>query len=130
MFFSNYHNTYVTGIEPTALKNYDEQLYWKYYNMFNYHYYCEKQEDCKTEIEYRRNQIGSDNEKRQILEKENGFKIINSIKNDFGARIIVSSNDYFTKTIESHPELIEEKFHVKSDKYKGPAMEFTVFKLK
>jgi len=130
IFFSNHNNVYATGIEPMTLKTYDEALYWKYYNIFNYHHYCEKQGDCTDEIEMIREYINNNNDKRGIIEKKNSANMINSIKNDFDAKFIVSSSPSFTRAIELHPELISDSFHIKSDKYTGKSMEFTVFKLK
>jgi len=131
MFFGNNYNRYSMGIEPTALKHQDESVYWKYYNIFLYNYYCEKESDCKKELENAKKQFKSLNEEqKKKAEKYNSRKIIEFVKNDFDANIIISNSDKFSKTIELNPEMIETTFHVKSDKFKGGFMEYTVFKLR
>ncbi len=131
VFFTNSYNVYTTGIEPMALKSYDESLYWKYYNMFRYSYYCDKLGDCENEIEQKielYKKLGE--EERKKAEKENGRKIVNSIKKDFDSKFVVSTSDGLTTVILLNPELIEKYISFRSDKYKGPWMKYTVFKLK
>ncbi|MFA5986244.1 MAG: hypothetical protein WC819_02765 [Parcubacteria group bacterium] len=131
MFFENSHNVYSTGIEPMSLKSYDEALYWKYYNMFRYNYYCDKPGDCGDIVTALKQNIkDASQDKKDQVEKENSRKIITSIKNDFDAQFIISGSDVFSETIERNPDLIEDQFHVKSEKFAGKYMEFTVFKLK
>jgi hypothetical protein len=130
MFFTNAHNKYSMGIEPLTLKAYDESLYWKYYNIFAYKYYCELPKVCKDELFDELLVKRTDAESRNAFKKENSEKIINAIKNDFGAKIILSNSEVFTGTIALSPELIEERYDVQSEKYKGESMRFTVFKLK
>jgi len=129
MFFSNSNNVYSMGIEPLALKNYNEGLYWKYYNIFKYNYYCEIPHDCVNEVKNIFTGLKSE-EARLIFKKQNSNRLLNSIKNDFGSRFIVSDSESLNKIILLNPELIEDQFesdHVKSD---GIYKQFTVFKLK
>jgi alpha-galactosidase/6-phospho-beta-glucosidase family protein len=132
MFFENSYNVYTTGIEPMALKNYDEGLYWKYYNMFAYGYYCEKQMDCKEEIAQKKEEFKLlDDELQKEKEKENGRKIVESIKNDFDSKFIVSTSNKLTVAISLNPDLIEKTVEFESEKFnKGAFMKYTVFKLK
>ena len=131
MFFNNHNNKYSMGIEPISLRNQNEEVYWKYYNIFRYNFYCEEQGDCKEELNIKKEQFKNlTKAKQKIAEKENSKKIINFIKNDFQSKFIISSSNSFSKTIKLNPKMIEKTFYVKSDKYKGQFMEFTVFKLK
>ncbi len=131
MFFTNSHNIYSTGIEPMALKSFNEELYWKYYNIFKYNYYCDDSGDCgDTVMAIKESYKVASDEKKDKFEKDNGLRIIHSIKNDFDAKFIVSETEAFTKTIQQNPDLIEDQFHVKSDDFTGRYTEFTVFKLK
>jgi len=129
MFFANSNNVYSMGIEPYALRVYDESLYWKYYNLFKHKYYCELQEDCEKEIFDTFEHVTE--ERRDELVKENGKKVVNSIKNDFGANFILSDSQLLNVVISLNPELIDSQFEIKSDKFgKGGHMQFMVFKLK
>jgi hypothetical protein len=131
MFFENSYNVYATGIEPMALKYHDESLYWKYYNMHSYAYYCEEQGDCKDELDQVKKYLSSASEEmKNKFEKANGQKIVNSIKNDFDSKFIVSTSKPLTAAILLNPELIEKHIKFKSDKFRGPFMEYDVFKLK
>ncbi len=131
MFFGNSDNVYSMGIEPMSLKNYDEGLYWKYYNIFMYNYYCDAIGDCKEQLEVDKKVLKTvSNDVQKEVEKINSRKIINSIKNDFGSKIIVSDSNAFTVTILLNPDLIESYQTFTSDKFKGKFSEFTVFKLK
>ncbi|XLQ20402.1 MAG: hypothetical protein ACKUBY_01315 [Candidatus Moraniibacteriota bacterium] len=131
LFFANSYNSYSTGIEPMTLKGYDESLYWKYYNIFRYNYYCENKGDCKKEVNDIREYLeGKPDSVKKQIEKENSKKIINSIKNDFDAKFLVSSSTQLTTTILLNKDLVENYQSFKSDKFKGRFMEFTVFKLK
>lgn len=130
MFFANSHNVYSMGIEPLTLKAYDESLYWKYYNIFAYKYYCELPRVCKDELYDELMVKRTDADSRNAFKKENSEKIINAIKNDFGAQIILSNSKVLSGTIAMSPELIEERYDIQSEKYDGENMRFTVFKLK
>ncbi len=131
MFFENSYNIYTMGMEPMSLKNYDESLYWKYYNIFTYAYYCEELNDCKDkfnqDVEYLKS---SNKERRHTMEKENGRKIIESIKNDFDSKFIMSTSDKLTTAFLLNSELIEKHAKFKSKKRDGTSIEYDVFKLK
>jgi hypothetical protein len=120
MFFENSNNVYSMGIEPNSLKSKDEELYWKYYNIFRNRYYCEQMRDCRDEYEKL-----NDDEK-----KENGRKIINSIKNDFGAKFIVSTSGLFTNILLQNLDLVDVYIAFTSDELSGEFVEYSVFKLK
>ena len=129
MFFANSNNVYSMGIEPYSLRLYDESLYWKYYNLFKHKYYCELQGDCEEEIVDTFENL--DEEQTAELVKENGRKVVNSIKNDFGANFIVSDSKLLNVVVSLNPELIEDQFEIRTDKFdKKGHMEFMVFKLK
>lgn len=131
LFFGNSQNVYSMGIEPTALKGYDSSLYWKYYNIYWYGYYCTEERDCEEEMKVEEEYFEKKPPEELVLrQKENSKKIINSIKNDFDAKFIVSDTEPFSNMILLNPELIEDYFHVQSKKFNGKWNEFTVFKLK
>lgn len=131
LFFTNSNNIYTSGIEPSSMKARDEILYWKYYNIFRYNYYCEELGDCKEEYDQLNDMMTKlSSEEKEHVRKNIGKKIINSVKNEFGATFIVSDSNVLSSMIYLNPELIEDSFYIKSDKFKGPSMEFTVFKLK
>lgn len=129
-FFENSNNTYSTGIEPLALRSYDEDLYWKYYNIFFNGFYCEDHQDCRQkmydELMVNRTTV----EERNAYKKENSEKIINTVRNDFDARFIVSESKKLRNIILLSPELVEEYQDFHSDHLRGNAMQYTVFKLK
>lgn len=129
IFFENSYNVYSMGIEPMALKNYDDTLYWKYYNIFRHGYYCQEKMDC-GEISTMEAKKIKDKITMDKAEKENSEKIIRSISHDFEAHFIFSDSNDFTRLIELNPQLIEEKFHIKSERISGKLSEITVFKLK
>ncbi len=131
MFFGNSNNVYTMGIEPMALKNSDEELYWKYYNIFMYNYYCDVGGDCEEQLlENKEILKNASDDVRKKIEKENSRKIINSIKNDFGAKFILADSGAFATTILLNPDLIESHQTFESNKFEGRFMKFTVFKLK
>jgi|GEM_PF-1920347 len=127
-FFYNNKNFYAMGIEPKILSNYDKKLYWKWYNIFHYNYYCEKEEDCQNEAQEVSKKLADlkDNEKN-IFAKENGRKIINSIKEDFNSRFLVSDSAILSATIELNNDQIDEKFESKSE-YNGLILKAYKFK--
>jgi hypothetical protein len=87
--------------------------------------------DCKNDRDNIIQFLKSANStQKEQLEKDNSRKIIESIKNDFGAKFIVSDSDAFTKMIMLKSDLIKDQYHAKSEKFKGNFMEFTVFELK
>lgn len=127
-FFYNDKNVYTMGMEPKIMLDYSPELYWKWYNIFYNLYYCEKKEDCAKE---RESQVASlkdqSEEKRKEFEKENNRRIIESIKNDFGSRFIISRHKPFDDLLAQNQDLIEEKFEAKSEITGGVA---TAYKLK
>ncbi len=129
MFFTNSNNVYSMGLEPYSLKMYDESLYWKYYNIATRKYYCEVQGDCMDEIK----DIFKKQGKKAFtheFKKENSRKLIESIKNDFGSKLILSDSKALNEVMSLNPELIESEFEIKSKKYEGAHMQLKVFKLK
>lgn len=131
MFFANSHNVYSTGIEPMTLRSFDESLYWKYYNMLAHNYYCDQKMDCREMVNSIMASLGEkDVSYRDRFMRENGKKIIKSIKDDFHARFVVSDSEEFDKMFYANPELIEAVYVTQSDQYVGKHMKFTVFKLK
>lgn len=115
-FFENSKNVYTMGMEPRGLFQYSPELYWKWYNIFNHNYYCAEKKDCSEEVKSLNEKFSKadDNQKKEIS-KENSGKIINSIKNDFHSRFIISNSAQFNGVINLNPNLIEEKFEAKSE---------------
>jgi hypothetical protein len=114
-FFYNSKNIYTMGMEPRSAIVENPVLYWKWYNIFAYGIYCDKQEDCvaqNTEFNEKIEKAGSDEEK-QAIQKENSKKIIESIRNDFKAKYLIVSGG-FASIIELNPELINDSATVQS----------------
>ncbi|MBA4318281.1 MAG: hypothetical protein C0412_07760 [Flavobacterium sp.] len=117
-FFYNSKNVYNIGIEPRGALMANPSLYWKWYNMFVYGFYCDQQEDCffqKKLFDEKISQVGD--EQKKELKRESSKKIIESIKNDFGARYVIAGNN-FASIIELNPELIDDSYIAKSE-YNG-----------
>ena len=130
LFFANSNNTYSMGLEPTSLKSYDEDLYWKYYNIFKNKYYCEEHHDCKEQLYEEVMVKRTDAASRNAFKKENSENVINSIKNDFGAKIVFSESNEFSGMLLLSEELIEDHYAVDFSQSNGSVMRFSVFKLK
>lgn len=115
-FFYNSGNTYTMGIEPITLLDYDPKLYWKWYNIFASNYYCEERRDCSSEANALAQKMNNytDEQKNEIY-KENGEKIVITIKNDFKARFIISDSSNFNKNLDLNNNLVKESFEVKSE---------------
>jgi len=114
-FFFNDKNTYSVGMDPMQLFYYDEGLYWKWYNIFNNDIYCDLKEDCLKQKESLIFSLkNSSKEKSTLLKKETSKKIIESIKNDFQAKYIISGNEN-KDLFELNPELIANSFSAKSE---------------
>ncbi len=132
IFASNQKNVYSMGLEPLALRKYDEDIYWKYYNIYWHNYYCERNIDCKDLLEremlYLKDQ---DDSLRIAREKKNSEDIIKFIRDDLNTKYIISDNERFSNTILRSEELIADQFYVKTDKeLEGRYMEYWVFELK
>ena len=131
MFFGNTDDVYSTGIEPAALRGYDEGLYWKYYNILKHNYYCETSGDCRNEMNQLAQQLDAmgPGYKEKFM-KKNSANIINSIRNDFDAHFVLSDSTEFDSLMFMNPDLIESWQTFDSERYSGPHTHFTVFKLK
>lgn len=115
-FFFNDKNIYSVGSEPMALKTYNEDLYWKWYNIFNNDIYCDLKKDCLEQKEKYISALSEADEKtKKDLQKENGKNIIDCIKNDFGAKYIISS-DKIKYLFELNDELFISSFKAHSEK--------------
>jgi len=128
-FFYNDKNIYSWGMEPKDLNNKSPKLYWKAYSILAYSFYCEKQEDCEKDVEATQKKyekMSEDDQKK--FKKENSRKIINSIKNDFGSRFILSTSSSFSELIKLNEDLIEDQFESVSEKDEN--YKITAFKLK
>lgn len=116
-FFYNQKNIYNNGIEPKSAMNRPD-LYWKNFNMLIHGIYCEKQYDCFQEKESFDKKISSlKEEERSSLKKKNSLMIINSIKNDFGAKYVIASKE-FGETLKLNPDLIVDNVEAASE-YNG-----------
>jgi hypothetical protein len=115
-FFFNSKNAYTMGIEPSSLLIYKPKLYWEWYNIFKYTYYCEKEGDCGEEkaADVKKYEKMSEDEKA-YFSKENSRKIINSIKNDFKSKFIISDSSDFNETIALNQDMIKDSLEVKSE---------------
>lgn len=112
-FFYNDKNIYNIGLEPRSSMNRPD-LYWKSYNMYFYGIYCEREDDCSYESEIYEQQLSdSSDELRDILRKQNSLKVIDSIRNDFGARFVIANKD-FGNLLKLNPERIIDSIEVRS----------------
>ncbi|PID52660.1 MAG: hypothetical protein CR972_00750 [Candidatus Moraniibacteriota bacterium] len=130
LFFANSDNVYSMGLEPTTLKTYNEDLYWKYYNLFKSVYYCENRGDCKDELYDELMVKRTSSDERNMFKKENSKKIINSIKNDFDAKLIFSDSREFNGVLLLNAELIRDYKIFDVEKNEGTPIQFAVFQLK
>lgn len=107
-FFYNKKVKYSMGMEPMTLKKYDENLFWKWYNMHINNIYCQEPKNCTQKTD----QINSDmrdmtNEEKNAFRKENSQKMIQSIVNDFQADFVFSKNKTFNKTMLLNEDMFE-----------------------
>jgi hypothetical protein len=130
MFFANSDNVYSMGLEPATLKAYDEELYWKQYNIFRHKYYCEKNGDCGKDLYNELMVERTDMAPRNQFKKENSEKVITAIKNDFDARFVFSESREFSGMLLLSPELIADHHTTIFTQADGTKMQFSVFELK
>lgn len=127
MYFYNSDSRYSMGIEPSMLKSRDVNLYWKYYNILRYAYYCDEPRDCEKDVNEAKKQNSMlTSEQIAARDKENSKKLIESIKNDFGARYVVSNSAALDQALMRNPELIEDRWINDS----AIGMHHSAFKLK
>jgi hypothetical protein len=111
MYFYNSDSQYSMGLEPNALKQYDEGLYWKYYNILRYAYYCDAPRDCQDEVNKAKQEATKMKpEEVAARDKENSKKLIESIKNDFKSKFVVSNSPALDQVLMRNPELVKEKW--------------------
>jgi hypothetical protein len=115
-FFYNDKNVYSSGLEPKSMLDANPSLYWKWYNMFSYNYYCSEEKDCKEEAtQFLETYNKSSDDEKKEMNKENGREMASSVKNDFHSRFIISDSATFNNAILLNSEMIEDSFEVKSD---------------
>lgn len=74
-FFYNSKNVYTTGIEPMAALRTNPALYWKWFNIFVYGFYCERPEDCSSQKKLFDEKISqASDENQKALKKDNSKK--------------------------------------------------------
>lgn len=114
VFFYNDKNIYSMGMEPRGLYEYDQNLYWKWYNIFNRGIYCDENRDCEDKAEEFANSLkNADEDQKKSINKENSRKIVESIKNDFGAKYVIVSDS--NNLIKLNDDLISDSFSAKSE---------------
>lgn len=114
-FFYNHKNIYAMGMEPMQLYYYNPELYWKWYNIFNNAYYCNIPKDCKVQAEkYTASLKNLSLGEAQKISRINSRKILESIKNDFQAKYIIS-DEKNRQLFELNPDLIADSFSAKSE---------------
>jgi hypothetical protein len=126
-FFFNQKNYYTMGIEPKAILDYDPKLYWKWYNMFLYNYYCDRPEDCGDEKAKLVQSFGEDQQMIDEFNKGNSEKIINSIKKDFHSRFVISNSAIFDSLLKQNLDLIKDSYSYTS---KSNGFTVSAFELK
>ncbi|MEI6587329.1 MAG: hypothetical protein WCO05_00070 [Candidatus Moraniibacteriota bacterium] len=128
LFFGDSKNVYTMGMDPTALKQYDQKLYWRWYNMYRYNFYCDEMRDCEDLVKATSDRLATQGEDAgKEYAKENGRKMVDSVKTEFGSRFIVSDVDAFSRIIALNPDLIEEHYEAKAQ---NENVKVDVFKLK
>lgn len=117
-FFYNDKDIYTMGIEPIALYDYNEDLYWKWYNIFVHNIYCDIPIDCiEQKNNFDKKLMAIDEKDREKAVSENYRKMINSIKNDFGAKYIIGLNG-MGQMAESNMDMVSEMSKFESE-YNG-----------
>jgi hypothetical protein len=115
VFFYNSKNFYNTGLEPEIVRWRDAPLYWKWYNILVYRMYCDQPLDCATAQEKFTATLKTASEaQKQQLKQENSRKIIESIKNDFGAHFVIVSGE-LGNVLDLNPDLIIAKIEKRSE---------------
>jgi hypothetical protein len=129
LFFFNSDAVYSMGIEPRTLYEYSPKLYWRWYSIAYYGYYCEKEQDCDTEVSQeivpRLSQMNE--EERKEWNRENGRRMIESIRSEFDARFLVATSEALREALVENEDLVEDGFETVSQ-YSGDT--YRVFKLK
>jgi hypothetical protein len=116
VFFYNTKNVYSMGIEPQSLMDYSPNLFWKWYNIYNYGYLCGLEGDCLEMAQLRVKEIDkmSASEKELTL-KNSGIEIIEVIKKDFNSRFIISTSKKLNDLLELNKDMIDESIEAKSE---------------
>ncbi len=118
-FFYNTDSYYSMGMEPMALREYDPKLFWRWYNIYLGNFYCEKMGDCSLDEEITTAALKFDEERKNEFLNRNSQKIIESIKNDFHSKIVISDSSSFNEMLERNSEMIEANFQAESEKSKA-----------
>ncbi len=114
-FFYDSKNSYNVGLEPESSHKTNPALYWKWYNIFVYRMYCDQERDCVAEKKNLVEKIKvADGEQKKEMQKENSRKIIESIKNDFGAHFVIVSGE-LGNVLDLNPDLIVDKIEKHSE---------------
>jgi hypothetical protein len=127
LFFYNHKNYYTVGLEPKALYKYDQELFWKWYNIRYNQYLCGKVGDCKEERSKALKKINTVKE-RDDFEKAAAEEMVASIKNDFGADFIFSHDVKLNRVLVKNEELFADYKQIKDRKNKNSYVR--VFQLK
>lgn len=117
LFFYDDHNNYIIGIEPKNLYRYDPKMYWLWHNISYNGLYCDRQEDCASDINNKFSDIDSMNpEVRQEMART-AESIAPIIKNIFQSRyVFFDKNTLLRREVEEDKTDFELKF---SDKGTG-----------
>lgn len=83
---------YPGGLEPRFTYVYNPNLYWLWTHIVDDAYVCEL-EKC-PEVTQKAVEAFRKNDSAEVWAKEEGDKIADRIRNDFGARVVVTSRDY------------------------------------
>ncbi|MFO7807587.1 MAG: hypothetical protein R6V40_04180 [Candidatus Moraniibacteriota bacterium] len=107
-FFFNQRVRYTMGLEPMALKKHSDELFWKWYNIRMYDYYCEQEKDCRKEVKLKKQALKEKPSHAEYFNKENFTKITKSVKNDFKSKFILSSDGSFNELMLNNKESFEK----------------------
>jgi hypothetical protein len=121
-FYNSNDYYYVAGIEPRFLYDYDNNLYWLWFNITNHGYVCD-QEECDN-IAAIQAKAFRNNDQKSVWYKNEGDKIADIIRKDFKSQYIISSVNYKDfEDIISNSDRFEKVYQ---DMFDGP---FRIYKV-
>jgi len=93
LFYYNTHNYYIIGLEPRVLYDFDNELYWGWWNISTNGYLCTK-DKCDDKKEEKRLYLKGDKDKEDRYYENEGNLIADYIRSNFHSRYIVTSGAF------------------------------------
>lgn len=104
LFFYDSQNNYIVGIEPKNLYYYKPEMYWLWHNIVYNGLYCNRQEDCASDINKNFNDINTMGPETRQEMAQAASLVAPIIKNTFQSRYIFFGNNTLLRR-----ELAEDK---------------------